>query len=586
MPTYGFIGKILRIDLSTGNISEEKLSDELKLNFLGGSGIGSKILYNEMPEKAGALSPDNILIFMTGPLTGTDVIMSGKHTVIAKSPLTGILGYSSCGGYFGYHLKKAGFDGIIIKGASDSPVYLEIDNGNVTIQNASNIWGKNISQIKKFVKEEIKFNSFSAIGPAGEKLINIASIVDMDFRNAGRCGLGAVMGSKKLKLIALKGDNKPQLKNPEGIKELNQKIIKDAKENFIKKMLLDNYKKFGTSALFGISAIIGNVGIKNWQLRKWNDFAKIQGQTLNEKYVEKTYGCHRCIIRCGRLLKDGSHGPEYETLGTLGSMCLNSDIESIIEMNNICNNQGIDTISSGCILAFLMECSEKNLIDEKLDWGDSTKMKQLLTEMCELSTETGKLLAKGVKRISEEIPDSKEFAFHVKGMEIPMHDPRTGMDLAYGTASRGACHLQAQMLTKMLPLPDLGIKFLTSKAEFIKINQDWNAVLDSLCLCKFGVAPQGPIDIVDVPQYLNLAIGPEKDFTVKDLLTIGERIFNIHRLFGIREKNLTPEDDTVQNRFLEKNPSYNVELREYYRKRSWDRNGVPTNELLTKLNLS
>ncbi|MHA1251045.1 MAG: aldehyde ferredoxin oxidoreductase N-terminal domain-containing protein, partial [Candidatus Helarchaeota archaeon] len=379
MTEYGYIGKILRVDLSNGNVSEDKLDNKLRQEYLGGSGIGSKILYDELPEKTDPLSPNNILIFMTGPLTGTEVIMSGRHTVISKSPLTGMLGYSSCGGYFGHYLKSAGFDGIIIKGSSDKPVYLDINNGTASINDASKLWGMKISELKKFVKDELKYDYYCAIGPSGEKMVSIASIVDQDLRNAGRCGLGAVMGSKKLKLIAVKGENKPVSKNPDKIKEINQQITKEAKENFMKKMLLDNYRKFGTSALFGMSVIIGNVGIKNWQIRMWKDYPKIQGQTLNEKY-------------------------EYETLGTLGSMCLNSNLESIIDMNNLCNENGIDTISAGCILAFYMECSEKNLVDDKLDWGDHVKMKQLLTEICELSSEKGKLLSKGVEEISKQIP--------------------------------------------------------------------------------------------------------------------------------------------------------------------------------------
>jgi aldehyde:ferredoxin oxidoreductase len=585
MTKYGYVGKLLRVDLTTGEIKEDKISDKLKDEYLGGSGIGSKILFDEMPEKTPSLSPDNLLIFMTGPLTGTDVIMTGRHTVIAKSPLTNILGYSSCGGYFGSYLKWAGFDGIVIKGSSEKPVYLDIKNGEVNLNSATNIWGKTISEVKKFVTDEVNSDYFSGIGLAGEKLVRVASIVDADLRNAGRCGLGAVMGSKKLKFISVKGDNKPEVKDPDGVKDLNRKSIQEANDNFIIKMLLDNYKKFGTSALFGISAIIGNVGIKNWQLRKWDEYPKIQGQTLNEKYIEKTYGCNRCVIRCGRVLEDGRHGPEYETLGTLGSMCLNSDLESIIEMNNICNEYGVDTISTGCILAFMMECSEKGLIDEKIDWGDSSKMKQLLMEICEQSSKRGELLAKGVAEISKEIPKSKEFAFNVKGMEMPMHDPRTGMDLAYGTASRGADHLQGQTLTKMLPNKELGIEMLTSKAEYLKIQQNWNAVLDSACFCKFGIEPQGPINTKNVPKYLNLVIGPPEDYTVKSLLVIGERIFNLHRLFAIREKGITADDDMVQERFLKKNTRYNSELREYYRKRNWDKEGIPTSELLETLNL-
>ncbi len=580
--TFGYIGKLIEIDLLNSKVSTKGLPEELK-PFLGGVGFGTKLLYDLLPKGTDPLSPENILTFMTGPLTGSGAVMTGRHAAIAKSPLTGIIGHALCGGYFGWQLKKAGFDGIIVTGAAEKPTSIVIQDENIEIRDASVLWGKGAHAMGTILDEEFKKTYYVGIGPAGENQVKIASIVDNDERVHGRTGLGAVMGSKNLKVIVAKGTGEIPVADPDAMKKMNQEIINETKTNFMKKLLVDNQRKFGTSSMFGISAIGYNLGIKNWALRTWNDYVKISGQKLNEQFVTKNYSCHMCIIGCGRRVGDRK-GPEYETLGALGSLCLNSNLESIIEMNKLCDDYGMDTIATGGILAYLMECSEKGLIDEKIAWGDSEKMIQLVKDIATKATELAVVLGQGTKKAAEEIPNTVDYAMNVKGMEIPMHDPRGGMDLFYATASRGADHLQGVALTRFLSIPEFGTSMLTSIEKFCKISQDYMITLDSLCMCKFGAVPQGPITVTEIlKQYKNVT-GIE--LTPEQLLEIGERIFNLQRLFNLREANLTPDDDTVKPRFLEKNPDLDKIIRRYYRGRGWDKSGIPKKETLDRLGLS
>ncbi|MHA1265316.1 MAG: aldehyde ferredoxin oxidoreductase family protein [Candidatus Helarchaeota archaeon] len=580
--SFGYLGKILEIDLTDSAISTHPLSEKLK-PFLGGIGFGVKILYDTLPEGIDPLSPENLLLFMTGPMTGAGAIMTGRHAAIAKSPLTGLFGYAMCGGFFGFQLKRAGYDGIIIKGKAAKPSAIVIQDENVEIQDASSLWGKGTHAMGQILKEEFKKAHYIGIGQAGENLVKIASIVDSDERVHGRTGLGAVMGSKNLKVIVAKGTGTIPTADPEAIKQLNQKLINETKTNFMKKMLVENYRKFGTSTLFGLSAIGYNLGIKNWALRTFKDYTKISGQALNKQFVTDNYHCYMCIIGCGRRVGDRK-GPEYETLGALGSMCLNTDLASIVEMNQMCDDFGLDTIAVGGILAYLMECSEKELIKTKIDWGDAQKMKQLIQEIATKESELAVILGQGTKVAAKHLSGTEEYAMNVKGLEIPMHDPRGGMDLFYATASRGADHLQGVALTKFLAIPELNLNLLTSKAKFCKVSQDYNATLDSLCVCKFGVVPQGPISVTDILKQFKNVTG--NHLTPAQLLEIGERIFNLQRLFNLKEAALTVEDDTVPSRFLKKNPTLPKEIRRYYRVRGWTRDGIPKPETLQRLNLA
>jgi len=339
--------------------------------------------------------------------------------------------------------------------------------------------------------------------------------------------------------------------------------------------------------MFGIAHLMRNVGIKNWKERWWPDHVEISAQELRKKYFEKQYYCNRCIIGCGRVIRKGEelvHGPEYETMCALGTMCLNSNLEDLIELNWQCNDYGLDTISTGAIVAFAMECFEKGLIDEEIKWGDSKRMISLLKQIAEKQG-FGSILANGSLNTAEKIgKNAKEFAMHVKGLEIPQHDPRLGMDLAYATSSRGADHLQGQPhFTRFMPIKEFGQEITTSKAHIIKTHQDWNVIVDSLVLCKFGVAPQGFMTVTDIVDILNAITGT--DYIALELRMLGEKIFTLQRLYGIREAGLSRKDDTIQARFLEKNKNFDEELEAYYRRRNWDINGIPTDRLLMKLDL-
>jgi len=582
VPKFGYIGKILEIDLADSKINKLKLSDN-QLQFFGGIGLGTKILYDSLPKGTDPLSPANLLMFMTGPMTGSNAIMTGRHAAIAKSPLTGIIGYAMCGGYFGWQLKKAGYDGIILKGRAAKPSYIVIQDANVEIRDAHTLWGKGTHALKGILLKEFEKLYYEAIGPAGENQVRIASIVDSDERVHGRTGLGAVMGSKNLKVVVVQGTGEVPQADLNAVKEYNQRLIKETKTNLMKRVLVENYKKFGTSTMFGLSAIGYNLGIKNWQLRSWKDYSKISGQRLNKEFVTTNYHCYNCIVGCGRKVGDRK-GPEYETLGSLGSLCLNTNLEALVEMNQLCDDLGMDTIAMGGILAYAMECSERGLIEEKIPWGDSEKMLQLIKDIAHQSTELTMILSQGTKKAAGKIPNSSAFACNVKNMETPLHDPRIGNDLFYATGSRGADHLQGVALTRFLAIPEFGTSLLTSKVRFAIISQNFNVFLDSLCLCKFGVVPQGFMSVTDVLHQLKNVTGIQ--LKPKEVLEIGERIFNLQRLFSLREVNLTPEDDTVAPRFLKKNPNLPKEVRRYYKARGWDKNGVPKTETLNRLGIS
>ncbi|MHC1590765.1 MAG: aldehyde ferredoxin oxidoreductase family protein, partial [Candidatus Helarchaeales archaeon] len=453
---------------------------------------------------------------------------------------------------------------------------------------ASGLWGKGTYETKKALEKEHPGAKLQMIGIAGENGVKFASIVDGDERNAGRTGMGAVMGSKNLKAIVAIGQQKVEVANPEELSALVKKLVEDTEKNLMKKIMIDNYKKFGTSALFGISHLMRNIGIKNWQLRYWKDHVKISGQEIRKRYFEKQYYCHRCIIGCGRVIRykdQHVHGPEYETLGALGTMCLNKDLDSIVEINYACNDYGMDTISTGGVIAFIMECSEKGLIQEKIPWGDGKKMLELVNAIARREEGLGKLLAEGVRKASEQIGQgSEEFAMQCKGLEIPQHDPRTGMDLAYSTTSRGADHLQGQTLTKLMGSKDLELTMTSSNAQYIKLNQDYNTFVDSLATCKFGLAPQGFLEPHELLEIFKLVTG--KELSTNEMLDIGEKIFNLQRLLAIREAGDLGKLDRIQRRFTEKNKKYEEEIAQYYRRRFWTPNGVPSKMILRKLKIS
>ncbi|MEM3462414.1 MAG: aldehyde ferredoxin oxidoreductase family protein, partial [Candidatus Bathyarchaeia archaeon] len=487
----GYMGRILRVDLSSGSIEVEELDWEIAAKYVGGRGYAAKLLYDGLPKGVDPLSPENILVFATGPVTGLPAPTSGRFSISAKSPLTGTIMDSNCGGYIGVELKRAGFDVIIVEGASPSPVYLLIRNEGAELKPAEHLWGKLVDEVQGMIRREVGDDrvKVASIGPAGENRVRIASIMADIHRAAGRGGLGAVMGSKGLKAIAAIGDKRIEPANERAF----LKEVKMVNEVLSRNPLTgDTLGRYGTASLVHIINRAGILPTKNFQLGTFEDAEAVSGEAIAKSILVKKKGCFACPIMCGRVTKikgpSGeimSEGPEYETVWSLGPNCGISDIGRIAMINHLCNLYGLDTISFGNTVGFLMEAREKGLLEvEKPDlrWGNH----EAVEEMVRLTAErrgVGELASEGVRRISERI-GGKEFAMHVKGMELPAYDPRgaKGQGLAYATSNRGGCHLRAYMIeSEILSLP----RYLDplkgeGKAGLVKRMQDVFAVLDSM----------------------------------------------------------------------------------------------------------
>ena len=606
------MGRILRVDLSSEEIRVNKLESEVLRKFIGGVGLAAKIIYDEVKPETPPLDPENKLVFMTGPLTGTLVPCTGRYVVCAKSPLTNAWGESHSSGFWARELKRAGYDGIIVEGESEKPVYLIINDEDVRIEDANEFWGKGCPEteesIKKRLGEEYKV---ACIGPAGEKLVRFASIINDGGRAAGRCGMGAVMGSKKLKAIAVKGTKDIPMKDPKRIRSILKRIY----PQIMSFPTTQIYASYGTSGELLSFYEYGDVPIKNFSLGKWDKIDMISGETYNAVMVKAKRACWNCPIACWRYVKvdEGPYaglelerGPEYETLTALGSLLLNERLDIIVKANSLCNYYGLDTISTGVSIAFAMECFEKGVITPQdamglnLKWGDSEAILKMIEFIGERKG-LGDILAEGVKRASEKIgKGSEKFAMHVKGLEMPMHDPRAfkGMGLQYAVSNRGACHLQGLILRieQGQRMTDLKIyerlnRFETKgKGKVLAIVQNWHEVLESLIICKFLGIPPGHI-----PGLYALTTGIY--VTLEELLEAGERIYNVKRMFNVK-CGITRKDDVLPYRIMNERLSeggtlghiisleeLNAMLDEYYEARGWDENGVPREETLKRLGL-
>ena len=609
----GYIGKILRVDLTTGTMAVESLPENKARAYLGGSGLGARILYDETSPATDPLGPENVLIVATGPLTGTSAPTSGRHEIIARSPLTGIYGESDCGGTFGAELKAAGFDAVVVTGAAAEPVYLAIFNGEAKLRPAAHLWGQDTYATDEALRKELDPRGAAiSIGPAGEKLALIASIMNdgREGRAAGRAGLGAVMGSKKLKGIVARGTQDVPVFNPEAMKESIRTVASD---------IMGGTKGFQTNGtangLVGFEQI-GDLPIKNWRQGSWAEPAlNISGQRMTETILTRRYFCKSCIIGCGRRVKIDRGlsagmeigGPEYETLAALGAMCLIDDLQAVAEANDLCNRLGLDTISTGATIAFAMECYERGLISQKdtdgveLTWGNAEAMLEMVRRMGQREG-FGRLLSEGSRRAAEAIGgDAPRYAIHTKGLELPMHDPRAYNSAAvgYATSNRGACHLQAlsHAFEGRIGFPEFGYpgpldRFASEgKGVMVARMQHVMCLLDSLKLCKFTLF--GKLSIANMVDWLNWTTG--WDTTFDELVTTGERIFNLKRVYNVR-LGVDRAADTVPQRILTEErgeggaahnlPPLDSMLDEYYRYRGWDENGRPTPQKLAELGLA
>jgi aldehyde:ferredoxin oxidoreductase len=599
----GYTGRILNIDLNKKTSKTEKTNLEDAKSYIGAKGLGAKILFDKLPMGTSPLSSKNILIFSTGPLTGTSAQTSGRGTIVTKSPQTGLFVDSHFGGFFAMEMKKAGWDFILFNGKSKEPVFLKIFDKEIEFSNADNLWGKECIQTHDWIQENVGKTRTAVIGPAGENLVKYSAITFDGHRHAGRCGTGAVMGSKNLKAISLKGTGKVPLDRPSEFKEKSKEVLKQVQENdFVPKR-----RKFGTPYWVDLINTEGFIPTYNYQEGNFEHGDKINAEAMQKKIVDKGGACFNCVIACWNRssIKSGTFkgvslvGPEYETIALMGSNLGMRSIEDVAYVNSRCNELGMDTISLGGVLGFAVEAYDRGIISiddlngNDIGWGKPKEIAQLIEDIAYRKTKLADILAEGVKIASEMLGNSSEdFAVHCKGLEIPGYDPRGtfGMGLAYATSDRGACHQRAWTVKAELFDPELERFSFKEKAKIVKDVQDERSAFFSLVLCDFA-----PISIEHCVDMWNLATG--FDHTVDSYLECGERIWNLIRLFNIRESNDSVKD-ILPPRMLKdsfsRGPAKDVVIQEkdflkglaeYYELRGWDKNGDPKNDKLKKLGL-
>jgi len=596
---YGYVGKILRIDLANKLAKVEDLDEAMARKFIGGRGLATKIYSDEVGPNVDAFAPENKLIVATGPLTGTPTPTGGRYMVVTKSPLTGTIASSNSGGYWGPELKFAGYDMVIVEGKSDQPVYLMIEDDKIEFRDASHLWGKVVSEATKQLESEAPEKSrILTIGPAGEKLSCLAAIINDYDRAAGRSGVGAVMGSKNLKAIVVKGSGSVEVADREQLKAVVKDCNKKIRENGVTGQGLPAY---GTAVLVNIINENGVFPTNNFQESFYDKAEDTSGETLAEKYLVRKDPCYRCPIGCGRYCKveDGIEGggPEYETIWAFGGDCGINDLEAIIKANYWCNEYGLDTISAGSTIACAMELYQKGLIKDedldgvKLEFGHAESVIEWTKKMGKREG-LGAKLADGSFRLADGygVP---ELSMSVKKQEIPAYDPRAiqGQGLQYATSNRGGCHVRGYLISpEILGLPEKLDRFtLEGKAQWCKIFQDFTAFIDSSGLCLFTSFAMGAPDYAAM---YNAAIGAE--LSADDVLQAGDRIWNIERLFNL-EAGIDPSQDTLPKRLLKdpipKGPSKGEVARlgellpEYYELRKWSADGIPTDECKKELGL-
>ncbi len=586
---FGYAGKILRINLTTKEVKVEPLDEKEAKKFIGGRGLGTKIFYDEVSPQVDALSEENKVLFVTGPLTGTPTVTTARYMVVTKSPLSDTIASSNSGGYWAPELKFAGYDMVIVEGKAENPSYIMIENDKVEIRDAAHIWGKVVSETTKILEKEVPEKSrVLAIGPAGEKLSKIAAVMNDVSRAAGRSGVGAVLGSKNLKAITVRGTNKVKVADEEGLKEAHLEMLKRIRENGVTGEGLPAY---GTAVLVNIINETGVFPTKNFQLSQFGQAEDVSGETLAEKYLVKKDPCYRCPIACGRYTKvddiEGG-GPEYETIWAFSADCGVADMPSVIKANYWCNELGLDTISAGATIAAAMELYQRGYIKEEdtdgmpLEFGNSEAIIEWTKRMGNREG-LGDKMAEGSYRLAESygVP---ELSMSVKKLELPAYDPRgiQGQGLQYATSNRGGCHVRGYLISPEILGEPEKIDRLTidGKATWAKIFQDLTALIDSTGLCLFTSFAMGADEYARI---INKVMGTE--WSADDILQAGERIWNLERLFNL-EAGVDPSQDTLPKRLLEdgisEGPSkghvtrLSEMLPEYYEIRGWSKEGIPT----------
>jgi aldehyde:ferredoxin oxidoreductase len=608
---HAWTGKLLRVDLTAGSAAVEEIPRTLLQDYLGGRGLAVRYLMDEIDPQVEPLSPENKLIMASGPLTGTPIPTGARYMVVTKSPLTGALTCSNAGGFFPTEMKKAGLDMIIIEGQAAQPVYLFVEDGRAELRPADHLWGRIVPEADQILRDETAESAKTAIiGPAGEKQVRIAAIMNDKHRAAGRAGVGAVMGAKNLKAVVVKGSGSVDLADPAGVKALSKKIRSEVKTTAdAGKLVLRTY---GTAYMPPVTSGAGICPTRNFQTGVFKGAEKISGHVLTEKYLVRPGACWGCPIACGRITQldhprwqGKGEGPEYETLASLGSSCEVDELEAIIKANYLCNELGLDTISMGMTIGCAMELFEQGLLPREdvgrtLNFGDAEAM-VALTEQTGLREGFGNQLAEGSYRLAQTY-GHPEYSITAKKLELPGYDPRgaKGMGILYATSNIGASHMKGDMIYLEFGYFDFRLDPLTEqdKARYCKQMQDIYAVVDSTGVCAFVamrhlMKHDESLELDRLAEAMSAASG--MDYDPAALLEAGERIYNLERLFLIAA-GFTRDDDSLPPRMLtEPMPEGPAKgqvvdlatmLAEYYEHRGWNAAGVPRAETLARLKLA
>jgi aldehyde:ferredoxin oxidoreductase len=618
-----YTGHILRVNLSTGEIATEELDADTAHRTIGGRGLAAEILLSELPAGIDSLGPDNKLVVVTGPFQNTPIPGGTRFAICAKSPLTGGWGEAHAAGSFGPMLKKAGYDALIVEGRAPAPVYLWISDEGIELRDASTLWGLPTGDTLEAIRAQTTEKAeVAAIGCAGENLVRYAAVISDYDRAASRSGMGTVMGAKRLKAIAVHGQRKTPFANGQRVREL----AKEAVAQIMASPATESWRTYGTAVGVAAANVLGTFPVRNFREGFSHDeqINKITGEAMAETILVRGSGCVGCPLRCHRhvAVQDGPYspvdpkygGPEFETIGAFGTNLGIYDLEYIARANQLCNMHGLDTLSTGMIMAWAFECYERGIItgqdtnDLELTWGNAAAALELLQRIA-YRQGIGGLLAEGIKAaITAFGPETAGFAMHVKNQTFAVHMPRArmGQALSYATSNRGACHLQGMHDTTIEAgriAPDIGIderfKGLSRfsrelKPEFEIKAQHWRAVEDSLIVCKFTAWDYGPMEPGLIIRLLNAITGD--NYSAAEIQWIGERSFNACRLFNVRE-GFSRQDDMLPDRVGEPMSRGSSEgsvitkedlqemLDRYYALRGWDPNGIPTPEKLRSLDL-
>ena len=588
----GWCKQILEIDLSTQTHKVYPLDMEMARLFLGGRGLGLRLLWDLVGPEVDPLSPENVLIFTTGPITASGSQTSNRFNVSTKSPLTNGVMHSNSGGWWGMQFKRTGYDALIVRGKAETPVLVEITQEGVTFKDASQLWGKGVFETTESLNQNRNKRNVLCIGPAGENLVRIAGIMNDKERSLARGGAGAVMGSKNLKAIVVEGNEKNNPADPDQFKFMLYETGKVLKASPLTSQALP---EFGTAVVMNVINEIGALPTRNFQQSQFEYADKISGEEITDTILVKNQACWACPITCTRITKTKSgkegEGPEFETAWAFGAQCGIDDLEAITEANYLCNDMGLDTISMGNTIGCAMELAEKGLIENPLGFGQADKLQDLIRDTAHRRG-FGDELAEGSYRMAEK-HGAPELSMSVKKLEMPAYDPRgmQGQGLVFATGNRGACHETGNMLgPEVLAIPRLIDRFATQgKAGIVSVHQNSAAVIDSLLYCKFTNLA---VDVEFFARTLSAVSG--ENFTSDDLMMVGERVWNLERLYNLRE-GFGKVDDTLPKRMLDEpvteGPSkgftvkLDTMLEEYYAFRGWDQNGVPKPEKLKELSL-